>query len=133
VFIQQGGFSSYTFWLSVGGVALSSFRISGGSLIANSQFDMNSIESWETEGGALPRHTLAGTSTGSAIRDASDQEAQELVSVSPPHDHPHVYINMGDQDAILCPYCATRYRYDPRLAPFEADPQDSLFVDPNGV
>jgi uncharacterized Zn-finger protein len=55
------------------------------------------------------------------------------IGVSPPQDHPHVYVNMGDQDMILCPYCATRYRYDPRLAPFEADPQDSLFVEPEGV
>lgn len=53
------------------------------------------------------------------------------IGVSPPHDHPHVYINMGGEDAILCPYCATRYRHDPRLAPFEVDPPDSLFVDPD--
>ena len=36
------------------------------------------------------------------------------IGVSPPLDHPHVYINMGEQDAILCPYCATRFRFDPR-------------------
>ena len=51
------------------------------------------------------------------------------IGVSPPLDHPHVYINMGEQDAILCPYCATRFRFDPRLGPLEADPPDSLFVD----
>ncbi|MGF1610901.1 MAG: zinc-finger domain-containing protein [Kiloniellales bacterium] len=53
------------------------------------------------------------------------------IGVSPPHDHPHVYLNMGLEDAILCPYCVTRYRYDSRLAPNEADPPDSLFVDPD--
>lgn len=52
------------------------------------------------------------------------------IGVSPPHDHPHVYINMGEVDAILCPYCATSFRFDARLAPFAADPQDSLFVEP---
>jgi uncharacterized Zn-finger protein len=52
------------------------------------------------------------------------------IGVSPPHDHPHVYIDMGDKDTILCPYCGTRYRYDPRLLPSEADPEDSIFVDP---
>ena len=36
-------------------------------------------------------------------------------------------------DTILCPYCATRYRFDPRLRPFEADPPDSLFVDPDPI
>jgi uncharacterized Zn-finger protein len=144
---------------------------------ANSQFDIDAIESWEMEGGALHRHSPAGTSSGScalpANRDASDLETQESVAfpgaisssrsgetmmasrypkfrndravpeirigarefncigVSPPQDHPHVYINIGDQDTILCPY--SRYRYDSRLAPFEADPQDCLFVDPGGV
>jgi uncharacterized Zn-finger protein len=46
------------------------------------------------------------------------------VGAPPPMDHPHVYINMGDQDAILCPYCATKYRFDPRLAPVAADPPE---------
>ena len=41
------------------------------------------------------------------------------------------YINTGQQDAILCPYCGTRFRFDPRLGPSEADPPDSLFVDPD--
>jgi hypothetical protein len=36
---------------------------------------------------------------------------------------------MGEQDAILCPYCATRFRFDPPLGPSEADPPDSRFVD----
>lgn len=35
------------------------------------------------------------------------------VGESPPQDHPHVYINMGVADTILCPYCATRFRFDP--------------------
>ena len=52
----------------------------------------------------------------------------KCIGVSPPLDHPHVYINMGEQNAILCPYCATRFRFDPRLGPSEADPPDSLFV-----
>lgn len=51
------------------------------------------------------------------------------IGVSPPHDHPHVYINMGGNETVLCPYCATRYRLDRQLAPFEAVPPDSLFVD----
>jgi uncharacterized Zn-finger protein len=52
------------------------------------------------------------------------------VGASPPQDHPHVYINMGDHDAILCPYCATSFRFDPRLAPSAADPAGSRYVDP---
>ena len=29
----------------------------------------------------------------------------KCIGVSPPHDHPHVYIDMANQDTILCPYC----------------------------
>jgi uncharacterized Zn-finger protein len=55
------------------------------------------------------------------------------IGVSPPHDHPHIYINMGGEDTVLCPYCATRYRLDARLAPFEAVPPDSLYPDSGSV
>jgi hypothetical protein len=34
---------------------------------------------------------------------------------------------MGEQDAILCPYCATRFCFDPRLGASEAEPPDSPF------
>ena len=51
----------------------------------------------------------------------------ECIGMSPPQDHPHI-IDMADRAAILCPYCATRVRFDARWGPFEADPPDSLFV-----
>jgi uncharacterized Zn-finger protein len=59
----------------------------------------------------------------------------ECIGVSPPLDHPHVYINMGEADTILCPYCATRFCFDPRLTPPDADPSDSLYaeVDESGA
>jgi hypothetical protein len=34
-----------------------------------------------------------------------------------------------EADAILCPYCATRFRFDPRLTPLDADPPDSFFAE----
>jgi uncharacterized Zn-finger protein len=55
------------------------------------------------------------------------------IGESPPQDHPHVYINMGEADTILCPYCATRFRFDPRLTPLDADPPESFFADANAV
>ena len=48
----------------------------------------------------------------------------ECIGVSPPHDHPHIYINMREADTIPCPYCGTRFRFDPRLTPLDADPPD---------
>ena len=52
------------------------------------------------------------------------------IGVSTPVDHPHVYINMGDQDVILCPYCATAFRLDLQLGPFAADPPECVYFDP---
>jgi uncharacterized Zn-finger protein len=51
----------------------------------------------------------------------------KCIGVSPPHDHPHVYIDMANQDTILCPYCGTRFHFDPKSGPFEADPPDCLY------
>ena len=35
------------------------------------------------------------------------------VGAMPPFDHPHVFLDMGDDDEIICPYCSTLYRHDP--------------------
>jgi uncharacterized Zn-finger protein len=37
------------------------------------------------------------------------------VGALPPFDHPHVFINMGDLNEAVCPYCATRFLFDPSL------------------
>jgi len=47
----------------------------------------------------------------------------------PPYDHPHVYLDMGQDNQILCPYCSTLYIHDPRLKADESDPKDSLVAD----
>nr|WP_283937821.1 zinc-finger domain-containing protein [Sphingomonas hankyongi] len=46
------------------------------------------------------------------------------MGVLPPHDHPHVYLNMGEQSDILCPYCSTQYRLNPALRWNETVPID---------
>ena len=52
----------------------------------------------------------------------------ECAGVSRPHDHPHIYLNMGDADVIKCPYCATQFRYNADLGS-GANPVDSVFED----
>ena len=71
--------------------------------------------------------------TDRAVQEIRTEVRESNCIGVPPHDHPHVYINMGDRNTILCPYCVTRYRYDPRFPPFEADSRDSLFVDLEAV
>lgn len=48
----------------------------------------------------------------------------KCIGALPPHDHPHVYLDMGEADEIVCPYCSTLYRHDPRLSPDRARPPE---------
>ena len=43
--------------------------------------------------------------------------AREFMCVGalPPFDHPHVFLDMGDDSEIVCPYCSTLFRLDARL------------------
>lgn len=50
----------------------------------------------------------------------------QCLGARPPHDHPHVYLDMGGDGQILCPYCSTLYVYDRRLEENESDPQDCI-------
>ena len=53
----------------------------------------------------------------------------KCAGASAPQDHPHIYLDMGADETILCPYCGTLFRYDEHLGPGEADPPDSVFLD----
>jgi uncharacterized Zn-finger protein len=44
------------------------------------------------------------------------------IGARPPFDHPHVFLDMGDADEIICPYCSTLYRHDPSLHGAETVP-----------
>jgi len=46
------------------------------------------------------------------------------VGAKPPFDHPHVFLDMGDDDEIICPYCSTLYRHDSALAGRAARPAE---------
>ena len=46
------------------------------------------------------------------------------IGASPPFDHPHVFLDMGDDVEIICPYCSTLYKYDSSLAGNEARPAE---------
>jgi len=37
------------------------------------------------------------------------------IGALPPFDHPHVFIEMGENDEAHCPYCATLFVFDARL------------------
>ena len=50
------------------------------------------------------------------------------VGANPPFDHPHIFIDMGDEDEAVCSYCSTLYRYSPKLKATETLPPDCLYV-----
>lgn len=49
------------------------------------------------------------------------------VGAQPPDDHPHVFLDMGDDEERVCPYCSTLYRYNSGLEPLETKPKGCLF------
>ena len=53
----------------------------------------------------------------------------KCMGARPPFDHPHVYLDMGQDAQVLCPYCSTLYLHDPRLAEAESDPKGAVVRD----
>ena len=53
----------------------------------------------------------------------------QCMGARPPHDHPHVYLDMGADSQILCPYCSTLYRYRSDLTATETEPPGHLYRD----
>jgi uncharacterized Zn-finger protein len=55
--------------------------------------------------------------------------AREFMCIGalPPFDHPHIFIDMGDEEQAICPYCSTLFRFDPALAPTQAEPPECRF------
>ena len=57
------------------------------------------------------------------------------IGAKPPLDHPHVFLDMGGADEIICPYCSTLYRLradlhgtasDPTGCAWSPDPEDAM-------
>lgn len=51
------------------------------------------------------------------------------IGAAPPFDHPHVYLDMGTDSEIICPYCSTLYRYRSDLGAAGSDPAGCLWED----
>src|SRR5258708_6393035 len=48
---------------------------------------------------------------------------------TPPFDHPHVFLDLGNDNEIICPYCSTLYRFAPDLGAGEARPPECVLKD----
>jgi len=77
--------------------------------------ETDSYPKFHNEAGA-PSWALAGVSSSA-------------LATMPPQDHPHVYLNMGNANEIVCPYCASLFRFDPSLGAREAEPVSCGYSD----
>ncbi len=80
---------------------------------------------------------------GSVVPKFKNDDAVPIIEVgvhefyctgaSAPHDHPHVYLDMGRDDEIICPYCSTLYRLKPGLAADQSVPPTAILIpEPTG-
>jgi len=51
------------------------------------------------------------------------------IGARPPFDHPHVFIDMGRDDEVICSYCGTLYKFKPTLSAGEAEPAACIWDD----
>jgi uncharacterized Zn-finger protein len=99
------------------------------------------LAAWENEGGAWDENADDARRPATPAHRAIPLYLNDLGVVSirigvqelhcigarPPHDHPHVYLNMGDRSEILCPYCSTRFVYAPSLRWNDTEPAGCCF------
>ena len=74
-------------------------------------------------GGSVPHFQ---NDAGHAVIEIGVKEFK-CVGARPPFDHPHVYLDMGHEDEIICPYCSTLYKYNPKLGPNETRPAEAIW------
>jgi uncharacterized Zn-finger protein len=55
------------------------------------------------------------------------------VGATPPFDHPHIFCDMGGETEIICSYCSTLFRFNPRLRAHAAIPPECALREPAGV
>jgi uncharacterized Zn-finger protein len=51
------------------------------------------------------------------------------IGAQPPHDHPHVFLDMGTAGEMVCPYCSTLFVYNKNLAADAAQPAEAAWHD----
>lgn len=49
------------------------------------------------------------------------------VGATPPFDHPHVFLDMGGEAEIVCPYCSTLFKFAGDLHADQTRPEGCLW------
>ena len=48
------------------------------------------------------------------------------IGANPPFDHPHVFLDMGADTEVVCPYCSTLYKFSAARSAMETNPSGCL-------
>ncbi|MEX1153955.1 zinc-finger domain-containing protein [Parvibaculum sp.] len=75
--------------------------------------------------------------SGGTVPEFSNEVGARMISIgvheftcigaNPPFDHPHIWLDMGADSEIVCPYCSTLYRFDAGLKPDESRPAEARY------
>lgn len=52
----------------------------------------------------------------------------QCIGALPPFDHPHVFLDMGNDNEIVCPYCSTHYVFNSKLTAGLSDPIGAIYT-----
>ena len=75
-----------------------------------------------------PRHTPQFHNDAGVPQIRIGVKEFECIGARPPHDHPHIYIDMGDETEAVCSYCSTVYHFDSTLKASESVPPQSRYM-----
>jgi uncharacterized Zn-finger protein len=75
-----------------------------------------------------PRHTPQFHNDAGVSQIRIGVKEFECIGARPPHDHPHIYIDMGDEAEAVCSYCSTVFRFDPNLSAAECIPPEARYA-----
>ena len=63
---------------------------------------------------------------GAAVIEVGAREFM-CIGALPPFDHPHIFLDMGKDEEIVCGYCSTLYVFNPNLAPGTSEPLSAIY------
>jgi uncharacterized Zn-finger protein len=90
----------------------------------------NCVDVIATKGEDMADHVVPHfhNDAGVAVIEIGSHEFM-CVGANPPFDHPHVFLDLGNDNEIICPYCSTLYRYAADLGAGEARPPECVVKD----
>lgn len=86
----------------------------------------NSYDMWKQVMANHPTIPHFQNDAGHAVVEIGVKEFK-CVGANPPFDHPHVYLDLGEDNEKVCPYCSTLYRYNPAFSASQTNPEDVIY------